>query len=204
MLDAELETVIDWSKDEDVLAPGKKTDEDVLAKGWCNAKISGTFDPENSLLHKELTLIIAFDAHRRRSLAYDHFDATIVRVARQLEGNAFFQYEYACKLGHTGCRITQKRNAPTDKLLHMMKTCNATHQGEPSKPEIAPVKYDPVHHRMLAAMRCAASNRPFLSMEDYFYKLELQHVRPGKSFHLIFNPLSLLPRNIIGITTDTF
>ena len=41
MSDPRLEPVIDWSKDDDVLAVGKQTDEDVLAKGWCDVKITG-------------------------------------------------------------------------------------------------------------------------------------------------------------------
>jgi hypothetical protein len=66
MPDAELEPVIDWSKDDDVIAPGKRTDDDVLEKGWCDAKIYGAFI---ALLDKELTLNTAFDSHRRRSPA---------------------------------------------------------------------------------------------------------------------------------------
>ena len=54
MPDAELEPVIDWSKDHDVIAPGKKTDDDMLAKGWCDAKIIGAFIVGNPLLDKEL------------------------------------------------------------------------------------------------------------------------------------------------------
>lgn len=42
-------------------------------------------------------------------------------------------------------------------------------------------RYDPTHHCMLAAMRCAVSNRPFISVEDEFYKLELEHLRAGES-----------------------
>jgi hypothetical protein len=43
MSDAESEPVIDWSQDANVTATGKKTDEDMLAKGWCDAKIASTF-----------------------------------------------------------------------------------------------------------------------------------------------------------------
>ena len=42
MSDVELEAVIDWSKDANVLALGRQTDEDVLTKEWCDAKITGT------------------------------------------------------------------------------------------------------------------------------------------------------------------
>ena len=136
---------------------------------------------KNSLLDKELTLVIAFDTHRRRSPAYGHFDATITRVTRQGNVSAFFQYQYTCKLGHAGCVITQKRNAPTDKLLALMRACDGKHKDDTQSMHPAVrTRYDPIYHRMLAAMRCAASNRPFLSTEDYFYKLELQHISPGE------------------------
>ncbi|KZP06817.1 hypothetical protein FIBSPDRAFT_709831, partial [Athelia psychrophila] len=39
--------------------------------------------------------------------------------------------------------------------------------------------YDKHHHRMLIAMRCAISNRPFISVEDPYYKLEVEHLRSG-------------------------
>ncbi len=45
MSDPGLEPVIDWSKDDDVLAAGKQIDEDVLAKGWCDVKITGMSVP---------------------------------------------------------------------------------------------------------------------------------------------------------------
>ena len=53
MSDAELEPAIDWSNDDDVFVVGKKTDEDVVTKGWCDAKIAGMFLVENSLLDKD-------------------------------------------------------------------------------------------------------------------------------------------------------
>src|SRR5260370_39895050 len=114
-------------------------------------------------LDKELTLVIAFDAHRRRSPAYDHFNTTISFVPCQGNISAFFQYQYICKFGHAGCRITQKRNAPTDKLLSLMKTCNMHHKGQSLQPEPTMLhkvqtRYDPFQHCMLIAIQCAASN----------------------------------------------
>lgn len=60
-------------------------------------------------------------------------------------------------------------------------------------------RYDPVHHHMLIAMRCATSNRPILSTENYFYKLDLQHICPGKSFS---NLCLLLFQKVIGIRQE--
>ena len=136
-------------------------------------------------------MIIAFDAHQCRSIAYNHFEATIIHVASQGDVSTSFQYQYVCKLWYSGCRVTQKCNTPTDKLLGLMKSCNSKHNGHlpPSKPNPLPIhaKYDPVHHCMLVAMRCVASNRPFLFTKDFFYKLELQHIHAGKSFSFHFH-----------------
>lgn len=211
MSDSELEPAIDWSKDDNVLALGRKTDEDVLAKGWCDEKSAGMFLAENLLFDEELTLVTAFDSYRRKSTAYNHFNATIVRAARQGDVGTFFQYHYVCKFGRTSCKITQRRGTPTDKLLGLMKTCDLKHNinGEllPSQlqPPLIQTRYDPVHHRMLVAMRCVASNRPFLSTEDHFYKLELQHIHPGESFSFSFQIFChSLPRKAVGINTDIF
>ncbi|KAF8311018.1 uncharacterized protein EI90DRAFT_2829494, partial [Cantharellus anzutake] len=34
-------------------------------------------------------------------------------------------------------------------------------------------------HHMLIALKCAVSNRPFVSSEDEFYRMEVEHLRPG-------------------------
>ncbi len=87
-----------------------------------------------------------------------------------------------------------------------MKTCDVQRKGQPEQMTLYAVqtRYCPFHHHMLIAMRCVASNRPFLSTEDYFYKLELQHICPGESFSsfsILHHPL---PRTVMGMNTDTF
>src|SRR5258708_10041467 len=159
------------------------------------------------VLDMELTLVIAFDTHQCRSPAYDYFNGSIIHVAHKGNVSPFFQYQYTCKLGHAGCKITKKCNAPTNKLLSLMKTCDVQQKGQSEQPEQMMLhtiwtRYCPFHHCMLIAMRCVASNRPFLSTEDYFYKLELQHICPGESFS--FSILHhLLPCMVMGMNTDT-
>ena len=94
-----------------------------------------------------------------------------------------FLYSYVCKTSHPGCSHVQKRaNTTTDKLKQKVLKCNVAHLGavSPMKtPHKTVTKVNKHHHRMLLALRCAVSNRPFALSEDDFYRLEVEYLRPG-------------------------
>lgn len=131
--------------------------------------------------------MVAHDAYRRTSLAYKHFDARLVRVLAKGSEAAYFEYIYTCAGGHDGCHHTQRRNnQPTTKLSNKAKACDSKHGHSAPQPKQKDLHetttaYDKYHHRMLIAMRCAVSNRPFISVEDHYYKLEVEHLRSGVS-----------------------
>lgn len=127
----------------------------------------------------------AYDAHRRKSKYYGHFDMTISRIPTKGSKPEHFSYSYVCKLGHDLCKHVQKRDqGSTDKLKDKVIKCNAKHLGQSALPKQqdlhqASTAYDKHYHRMVVALRCAVSNRPFVSVEDEYYKLELEHIRHG-------------------------
>jgi hypothetical protein len=49
----------------------------------------------------------------------------------------------------------------------------------PPKQKTNTIKYDKYQHRVLVALRCAVSNRPFVSVEDEYYSLEVALLQPG-------------------------
>jgi hypothetical protein len=83
----------------------------------------------------------------------------------------------------------------TDKLKQKAMKCNAAHLGvisplkTPRKTTAA--KFDQHYHRMLVALKCAVSNRPFASSEDEFYRMEVEHLRQGMCSCLLHASLKL-------------
>lgn len=115
---------------------------------------------------------------------YDHFNFTISRIPADHEEPEHFVYIYICKSGHDGCRHLQKRSqAATDKLKAKVTKCNEAHPGQCAPPDTpqpklkTSIKYDKHSHRMLVALRCAVNNRPFTSVEDEHYKIEVELLR---------------------------
>lgn len=137
---------------------------------------------------------LAYDTHRRTSAAYKHFNARIIRVSAQGSNLPFFKYVYTCAAGRDGCSRTQRRDdKPTNKLKGQADKCNSKYGDAAPRPKQQDLHetltvYDKHHHRMLIAMRCAISNRPFISVEDPYYKLEVEHLRSGM-YHLQIQPL---------------
>ena len=129
---------------------------------------------------------IAYDAFRRNSDAYKHFDITLKLHPTKGAHDAYYEYTYICKAGHPKCEHKQKReHKGTNKILKKSVECNAKNGGNAPQPKQKDLHstvtaYDKVHHRMLIAMRCAVHNRPFISVEDTYYKLEIEHLRAGK------------------------
>lgn len=185
------EPLIDYSKDKDVIQTGKVSDLDAMTQNWTDGKVAGELldfvicvAPSADFL----LFIVAYDAYRRTSLAYKHFDARLVRVPAKGSEVAYFEYIYTCAGGHDGCHHTQRQsNQPTTKLSNKAKACDKKHGDSAPQPKQKDLHetitaYDKYHHRMLIAMWCAVSNRPFISVEDHYYKLEVEHLRSGASF----------------------
>src|SRR5258708_28133258 len=173
---------VDWTADVDVNQLGKVTDTQALQKGWSNAKVAGAyivcFLSVSELIWPIFT---AYDDKRCKSEYYHHFNRTITRVPANAKELEHFVYSYICRSGHDGCSHVQKRcQASTDKLKAKAMKCEAAHQGATPRPKqkIA-IKYDKYNHRTLVALRCAVSNRPFASVEDEYYKLEVGLLRHG-------------------------
>ncbi len=92
---------------------------------------------------------------------------------------AHFLYHYICMFGHENCQHLQKRSqGSTDKLKAKTMKCNAAHPSQAATPlpkqKTSIMKYDIHYHRMLIALRCAVSNRPFALVEDEYYKQEVE------------------------------
>ena len=130
-------------------------------------------------------IFTAYDGHRRKSAYYNHFNPMISRIPADGNEPEHFVYLYICRSGHDGCRHLQKRSqAATDKLKAKVEKCNEAHPDQCATPQpklktSTGIKYDKHYHRMLIALRCAVYNRPFISVEDQYYKLEVELLRQG-------------------------
>ena len=130
-------------------------------------------------------MYVAYDAFRCTSDAYNHFDITLTRIPATSVCNAYFEYKYICKAGHPRCEHKQRHEQKaTNKILKKANNCNkknASAAPQPKQKDLhsTTTTYNKIHHQMLIAMRCAVHNRPFLSVEDNYYKLEIEHLRAG-------------------------
>jgi hypothetical protein len=78
----ELQPPTDWSKDPDVNQTAAVSDAQAIAKGWDTAKVAGTLSRLFYCANFEgsIGLYTAFDAKRRVSAFYKHFDKTLTLV----------------------------------------------------------------------------------------------------------------------------
>jgi len=94
-------------------------------------------------------------------------------------------YIFVCKNNHSRCVATQRREKKaTTGLNKIIKKCpSISSAAAPAdkQPTInaAMTRYDKCFHRMTIALRCAVHNRPFASVDDQWYKIELDHLRAG-------------------------
>ena len=66
----------------------------------------------------------------------------------------------------------------------MANECDAKHVTSAPQPKQIKLhaiitNYDKTYHCMLVAMRCAVHNQAFLSVEDHYYQLEIEHLQHG-------------------------
>ena len=105
----------------------------------------------------------------------------------EAEGDRYIDYIFACKFGapHHPDQRRRRMNTKdgTTNLAKANSKCNAARgtavQGSTPMPSYPTVPYSVAAHRVLIALRCAASRRPFSSVTDPFYVLEVQMLRPG-------------------------
>lgn len=130
-------------------------------------------------------ICIAVSVRSWKSVEYDHYNLSLARV--KTETDQFIDYIFKCKFGSSHHPDQHRRRMNTkDGTTNLAKAnsgCNKARgivtQGltTTSSNQMAP--YSEAAHRVLIALRCAASRRPFSSVTDPFYVLEVQMLRPG-------------------------
>ncbi|KAJ7706650.1 hypothetical protein B0H16DRAFT_1345807, partial [Mycena metata] len=67
----------------------------------------------------------------------------------------------------------------TTNLLKTAQACDAARGIITSTSSTAVSTYSPAAHRAIIAMRTATSHRPFNAVNDKYYKMEVELLRPG-------------------------
>ncbi|KAJ7720509.1 hypothetical protein B0H16DRAFT_1245762, partial [Mycena metata] len=67
----------------------------------------------------------------------------------------------------------------TTNLLKTAQACDTAHGITASTSSTPTSIYSPAAHRAIIAMRTATSHRPFNSVNDKYYRMEVELLRPG-------------------------
>jgi hypothetical protein len=134
----------------------------------------------------------ALDRKKWTSTAYDHYNVEVERhVDSHGQPHQIF-YKFICRFDplthgkHLRARMATGHG--TQNLKRGADTCNkrrgvtdgsSSHAGAQQTLSRTVSTYTPSRHRALIAMRCAASKRPFQSVEDAYYLEEVEMLRPG-------------------------
>lgn len=117
-----------------------------------------------------------------RSSVYDHYRIDIKKDHSTQEIEYIFNCKYDNPAHELSSRLRQRAGREgTTGLWKGARQCDIERlsiaQSESSA--LKGVMYSFIAHRVLIALRCAASHRPFNMVNDYFYQLEVELLHPG-------------------------
>ncbi|KAJ7793724.1 hypothetical protein B0H13DRAFT_1675497 [Mycena leptocephala] len=91
-------------------------------------------------------------------------------------------YVFTCRAKHPSHSATErpreKTGNGTSNLKRTAEKCDSE-RGLVVGPQASGPPYSVAAHRAIIAMRTATSNRPFNSVNDKYYKMEVELLRPG-------------------------
>ncbi|KAK6992292.1 putative AC transposase [Favolaschia claudopus] len=117
----------------------------------------------------EDTDIIAGVRAKRQSEVYDHFTPSIVRDSSKSPH---------CMKVILTYKFLNPRHKPMERLRATPGSFNTSNMlSAPAPPAAA--EYSEARHRTLIALRCACLKRAFNEIEDSWYRMEVQLLRPG-------------------------
>ena len=135
--------------------------------------------------HTYSELPVAISVRSWKSVEYDHYNIALVR--EETEDDRYIDYVFTCRFGSSNHPDQHRRRMNskdgTTNLAKANSNCDKA-RGTRSRDSTATsdnptVPYSMAAHRVLIALRCAASRRPFSSVTDPFYISEVQMLRPG-------------------------
>ncbi|KAJ6507331.1 hypothetical protein C8R47DRAFT_1037153, partial [Mycena vitilis] len=114
-----------------------------------------------------------------KSDAYDHYNITL----RRDEVQKILYFRFLCKFGHESHSAIERRREKssngTSNLLRTAQTCDEERGIVVTSSAAAQHSYSAAAHRAIIVMRTATSNRPFNFVNDKYYKMEVELLRPG-------------------------
>jgi hypothetical protein len=133
-----------------------------------------------------LTTDTAASTDRWTSKVYDHYVTSLRRVETGAKKQLFFVF--TCRFNSNTHepheRARSKTSSGTTNLQKTAQKCDRS-RGV-ALPPVAPtavsstaVRYSEAAHRAIIALRCATSHRPFNVVNDKYYKMEVELLRPG-------------------------
>ncbi|KAJ7148910.1 hypothetical protein C8R46DRAFT_880118 [Mycena filopes] len=93
-------------------------------------------------------------------------------------------FKFKCKYNHLPheavTRARESTSNGTSSLLRTAQQCDSD-RGIVAEARATGPSYSVAAHRTLIAMRTATSNRPFNAVNDKYYRMEVEMLRPGTS-----------------------
>lgn len=118
--------------------------------------------------------------------AYTHYNVSLQRVDATASSDTVRKlvFIFSCKHGHESHHpIERPRGKTSNGTTNLLKTgqqCDTERGIVATQTESATsLVYSPAAHRAIIAMRTATSHRPFNIVNDKYYKMEVELLRPG-------------------------
>lgn len=120
-----------------------------------------------------------------KSAAYNHYNVTLERELHDDGSPRYLHYIFTCKTNpddhplHT--RRREKTSEGTSNLKLGAERCDTKHGTRPTiaAQDNGSIPYSAAAHRAIIMLRCSKNSRPFNSVLDEDYRIEVQMLRPG-------------------------